>query len=68
MTIKEVKEPGFFWAKSGSHKWYNLIIEVFGEHPFFKIRAWNISCDKKGLIDTDDIQEDCDLVPIPQPD
>lgn len=68
MTIKEVKEPGFFWAKSGKYQWHNLIIEVFGEYPFFKIRAWNRSCDKTGLIDAGDIQEDCDLVPIPQPD
>ena len=68
MKIKEVKEPGFFWAKSGSHKWYNLIVEVFGEYPFLKIRAWSLSSGKLGVIDADDIAEDCDLVPIPEPD
>lgn len=68
MTIKDVKEPGFFWAKSENYKWYNLIIEVFGDYPFFKIRAWNRGLDKMGFIDADDVAEDCELVPIPNPD
>jgi hypothetical protein len=33
---------GFYWAKSGSYKWYNLIVEVHGESPFFRLRAWHL--------------------------
>lgn len=68
MKINQVKEPGFFWAKSGDYKWHNLIIEVFGEYPFFRIRAWNRSCDKLGIIDADDIAKDCELIPISEPE
>jgi len=41
-------EPGFYWGfdivahegKSFKSK-YNLILEIYGESPFLRIRAWN---------------------------
>jgi hypothetical protein len=36
------QEPGFYWARSNIRfEWYNLIVEVYGNSPFFKIRSWN---------------------------
>lgn len=33
--------PGFYWARSGNHEWWNLIAFVWGEPPFMRIRTWN---------------------------
>ena len=36
-------ETGFYWAKSDvGYKWYNLIVNIFGEAPFLQWEAWNI--------------------------
>lgn len=63
IDIKDV-EPGFYWAKSKDYKWFNLIVEVYGEHPFLRIRAWNRTSDTIVKMDPDDI---FDLVQIPKP-
>lgn len=48
------KEPGFYWGKSDDCKWWNLIIQVYGDSPFFRIDGWDIS--------EDDIFADIDRV------
>lgn len=35
------QEPGFYWAKTGSYKWFNAIVNVYGEAPFFRIVGWH---------------------------
>lgn len=47
---------GFYWARSGSYKWYNLIVEVYGESPFFGLRAWDISDQRIGKVNSWDIK------------
>lgn len=50
-------KPGFYWARNLSYEWFNLIVEVVGEAPFFKCRAWVLSSDKMGAIDPSSIRE-----------
>jgi hypothetical protein len=37
---------GFWWAKSGPHKWFNLIVVVRGEAPFLELRALDLGLDE----------------------
>lgn len=32
---------GYYWARSGSCEWYNLIVAVYGDSPFFMIDVLN---------------------------
>ena len=50
-------KPGFYWAKSGRSQWFNLIVEVHGESPFFRLRAWNRMHDTLKEIRSDEIEE-----------
>lgn len=34
---------GFFWARSKSFEWWNLIVRVYGDSPFFRIDSWDVS-------------------------
>lgn len=38
------KEPGYYWARSSrSMGWYDMIVRVYGDSPFFKIEGWILS-------------------------
>lgn len=39
-------EPGFYWAKSRSYKWYNCIIQISGESPYLEWTVWDRANDK----------------------
>jgi len=34
-------KPGYYFARTDSYQWYNYIVEIYGESPFFKIRGWD---------------------------
>lgn len=53
--IKIPIEPGFYWAKSKEgYKWWNLILYVYGESPFLKVRAFDYAdSDRIGFLVTD---------------
>ncbi len=57
MNITEVKDPGFYWGRREGINWFNLIVEVYGEFPFFKCRAWDRIHDKMQEISPDEIKE-----------
>ena len=40
MADENIK-PGRYLAKSKGSKQYNVVIEVFGEYPFYKIDGWD---------------------------
>lgn len=37
------KEEGVYWARSGNYKWWNLIVHVYGDAPFFQIDIWQFN-------------------------
>jgi hypothetical protein len=41
MKENQPSKPGFFWAKSSGCKWYDLILNVYGEAPYLKIQGWS---------------------------
>lgn len=43
---KEIK-PGFHFAKANGHKGYNVIVEVYGTSPFYKVRGWDFVNDRQ---------------------
>lgn len=59
-------EAGLYWAKSGTYKWFNLIVEIYGESPFFKIRAWCRPKDQIINISHTDIAEWGDKIVEPE--
>ena len=34
-------EAGLYFASSDNFKWYNLIVEVYGDLPFFRVNIWD---------------------------
>lgn len=34
-------QEGLYWASEPGKDWYNLIVEVYGTSPFFRIRGWD---------------------------
>lgn len=36
------KSAGYFWARNGDCKWFDLIVEIYGKSPFFRLRAWDL--------------------------
>lgn len=41
--IERVNLPskeGFYWARTGNANWWNLIVRVYGDSPFFSVDAW----------------------------
>ena len=42
--MKPINMPdkkGIFWAKSHGYNWWNLIIVVYGESPYFRVDIWD---------------------------
>ncbi len=35
------KETGFYWAKTDGMQWFNAIVQVYGDSPFFKVIGWD---------------------------
>ena len=66
--MKIPTKEGFYWAKNGNYKWFNLLCRVSGESPFLKIEAWHLFDDKLYKIDPSDITEWSDEITKPQPD
>lgn len=47
--IEKVNLPskeGFFWARTSRMQWWNLIVKVQGDSPFFTIDVWDYTNDK----------------------
>lgn len=35
------QKPGFYWARSELRMgWYNYIVRVYGDAPFFRMEGW----------------------------
>lgn len=39
-------QTGFYWARTSGHRWWNLIVNVRGDAPFFCIDMWEYTHDK----------------------
>ena len=50
-------ETGIYWAKCSNSKWFNLLVEVYGNAPFLKIRGWNRTHDRIYNYDVWEIDE-----------
>jgi hypothetical protein len=37
MSNGKPSEPGLYWARTGAHRWYNVIVEVVGTAPWLEI-------------------------------
>lgn len=40
------KEVGYYWARGSGFKWWNLIINIYGEFPYLRYRIWDIVNDR----------------------
>ena len=52
--------PGYYWARSEQRfKWYDMIIHVYGEAPFFRMEGWKLSGSSAccGSVDLSDIAD-----------
>lgn len=36
---------GYYWAKTNGVKWWNAIIHVYGDFPFFRVDGWDFCKD-----------------------
>jgi hypothetical protein len=44
MAIKLPQETGFYWARTEKKfGWYNIIVHVIGDAPFFTMTGWLLS-------------------------
>jgi hypothetical protein len=44
MENKELpKEEGYYWVKTGGRHYYNGIVSVYGESPFFRLYGYDFS-------------------------
>lgn len=51
-------KEGFYWARSGTYNWWNLIVRVYGDAPFFRIDVWSYSDHSFGMnVSVYDIEE-----------
>jgi hypothetical protein len=50
-------EAGFWWAKTGKTPYFNLIVEVFGDAPFLRLRGWNLLQNQFAEVDPHIIEE-----------
>lgn len=50
-------KPGYYWAKSESYQWFNLIARLSGEPPFMQIHVWHLFDDKVYKVNPDRITE-----------
>lgn len=55
-TENRPQETGYYWAKTNGYKWYNIIVQVYGDFPFFKVNGYDFSKDK-GVTDISQIAE-----------
>lgn len=39
-------KPGIFFAKTPGHKWFNFIVEIYGNAPYLRYRAWDRKNDR----------------------
>lgn len=52
------KKEGIYWAKSGNYQWWNLIVHVYGDAPFFAIDIWHYNSGEVVVkADVHDIEE-----------
>lgn len=35
------KETGFYWVKTDGMNWFNAIVHVYGDAPFYKVIGWD---------------------------
>jgi hypothetical protein len=66
IQLQPPSEPGFYWAKTGSFKWWNVIAEVYGKPPFLKIRGWDRTKDTLFKYDSEDIEGWGPKIEIPE--
>lgn len=44
---------GFYWARERGFRYWNLIVEVVGDSPFFRLDVWSLNSPKKATADVD---------------
>ena len=49
-------KTGFYWVKANDYKWYNGIVKVYGNFPFYKVDGWDWGKDKR-ITDISEIDE-----------
>lgn len=55
MSAKKIpQEPGYYWAVSNGKEWFDSIVQVYGEAPFFKVIGYSY-CDNKEIRDISEI-------------
>lgn len=60
---------GFYWARYRGFKFWNLILSVYGDVPFLRIDAWDMSENKViENLDPETIQEFGPLISLSGPD
>jgi hypothetical protein len=60
MSTKPTPPPskaGLYWAKFEQSEWFNMIAEVSGEAPFFRIVGWSMTTNKLGAVHPSHITE-----------
>jgi len=41
------KKPGYYWARSDKYyEWYNMVVDVYGTSPYYRIQGWKIGVEK----------------------
>lgn len=55
--MEDAMTTGFYLAKTGNCQWYNLIVQIYGRSPFFKLRAWDRIADKIVVVNVEDIKQ-----------
>lgn len=53
---KAPQKPGYYWVKTNDYKWYNGIVKVYGDFPFYKVDGWNWADDRR-ITDISSIDE-----------
>jgi hypothetical protein len=50
------QESGYYWARTAGKAWWNAIVQVYGDAPFFKIDGYDF-CSEKRLNDISQVDE-----------
>lgn len=67
--MKQINIPtkaGYYWAKSSNYEFYNYIVEVRGEIPFFRMMAWDLRDNKIVELRDWEIDEFGTEIPCPE--
>ncbi|MCT4647558.1 MAG: hypothetical protein N4A74_21400 [Carboxylicivirga sp.] len=50
------QQAGFYWAKTDGMNWFNAIVQVYGDAPFFRLIGWDHRHEKtfKGINKVDE--------------